>query len=79
MFVKRKLITNSCLFQFPKGSIISWGREIIALRENEFSFNQITFADKLIVDEMLDIQEKSNGKGTSQTGSYAKFISHLNF
>ena len=40
-------------------------------------FNQISLADQLIVDDMLEMQEKSNGEGTPQTGSYAKFISHL--
>ena len=44
---------------------------------NEVFFNKITFADQLIVDEMLEIQKKSDREGTSQTGSYAKFISHL--
>ena len=44
---------------------------------NEVFFNQITLGDQLIVDDMLEMQEKSNGEGTSQTGSYAKFISHL--
>ena len=37
-------------------------------------FIQISFGDKLIVDDMLEEENKCNGEGTSRVGSYAKFI-----
>ena len=47
------------------------------IKDEENMFNQISFADKLIVEDMLETENESNGKETSQVGSYAKLISHL--
>ena len=80
MFFSRKLITNSCLLQFSEGSIIVTGGKIIAvanhLQGQGVMFNQISFDDKLKVDEILGIRKKSNTKEISQVGSYTKFIFH---
>ena len=40
-------------------------------------FNQISFADKLLVEELLEKENESNGERTSHIGWYRKFISHL--
>ena len=47
------------------------------IKDEKNMFSQISFADKLIVQDLLETESKSNGEGTSQVGSYAKFISHL--
>ena len=48
------------------------------IEDEKNMFNQISFADKLIVQDLLETENKSNGGGTSQVGSYAKFIFNLN-
>ena len=54
------------------------GIYIIALvndiQDEQSMFIQISFGDKLIVDDMLEEENKCNGKGTSGVGSYAKLI-----
>ena len=47
------------------------------IKDEKNMFNQISFADKLIVEDMLENEDKSKGEGTSEIGSYAKFISQL--
>ena len=61
------------MLQFSEGSIIVTGGKIIALANHlqgqGVMFNQISFDDKLKVDEILGIREKSNRKEVSQVGS----------
>ena len=79
--LRENFITDSCFFQIYEGSIIVRNEKIIALANHlqgqGVLLNQISFDDKLRVDEILGIREKSNRKEISQVGSYTKCIFHF--